>query len=400
MATQPSGASLVGGEAGYPSHVRAVAVCAIVLLNACGAVGERPLTASAAPPSAVSAVSSAVERGPSDFTGEYMVDSRPIWMGWLSLTQTGKSVSGALTLAEPDGKGSTKATTHSVSGAIDGDSLSLTTGMILGTVGMTFTGRRSNESVTLTYPSKTGELQAAPFRRASQAAFNEALAAWQQQLASAYADAERAAAAAKALAHRNASLAQVVKDRGADLRSAIAAVRTQTQRLNEQLADATTYSGRAQTAIKTLQSDLARVQRSASGTLDQYRACQTVRYDYEQSMGYTYNQTLGYERRQFANTVKELDTALGAVDARIASTERAATALVAAIANSPLRVDGTPAPGDEKQPIQAYRTTAATVAKELDTLRRLDITVLNAAQGLMGEGGAIWTRVKTAHKCA
>jgi hypothetical protein len=371
---------------------------ATILLAACGStVGSAPDATSGA----AAGVSKTVERGPSDFTGNYMTDNRPNWIGWLALTQTGTSVSGSLITVDPDGKGSTIADTLTVTGSTDGaNAVSLTTGSVFGTTGTSISGRRSGDQITLSYPNKTGQLQAAVYRAASQAAFNQLLADWQAQLGAAKADADRAAAAQKAINDRNAALAQAVRDRSADLKSLISLLASGTSTRKEQIASAVYDINGEQADLTHLQSDFNVLQSDAKEPIDQYKACVTVSYDFNVTMGYDFNTALGYDRGQFATVATTLQTNLGAVDQRTADIQAAAAALAAAITASPLTVTGVLAPGDEKATLDTYRATAASVTTQLATLRATDASTYASAANLLAQGQIIWNTVKAKHGCS
>jgi len=365
------------------------------LVAGCGTV--TPLAA----PSATTGVSTAVERGPSDFTGNFMTDQRPNWMGWLSLTQSGVTVSGSMINVVPDGKGTTKATANAVTGTTDGGSaLSLTTGSFLGTTSVSFSGRRTGDQIALTYADGTGQLQTATYRAASQAAFNDALSAWQLELTIAKAASDKAAADKKARDDRNAALAQAVRDRSADLQSLITLLSNGTSNRKGQIADAASDIKGEQSDLAALQSDLATLQKDSREPLDQYSACVAVRYDYNTSMGYDFNTALAYDRNAFTKVAQTIDTNLSAVDQRVAETQQAARALAAAIAASPLVVTGVLRPGDEQATIDTYRATAASVATQLASLRTTDASTYTAAQNLMSQGLSIWNTVKANHGCS
>ncbi len=388
------------------AHARVVPllVVAALVLASCGSTATSPDgPAPSTVPTALTtlAVSKSVERGPSDFTGNFMTDNRPYWMGWLALPQSGVSVTGSMITVEPDGKGSTKATTATVNGTTDGGSVvSLTTGSFLGTTGLTFSGRRSGDEMTLTYADKTGQLQAPVYRAVSQAAFNDALSSWQAQLAAAKGDADRAAAEKKATDDRNAGLAQAVKDRSNDLRSWISNLTSYNSRLLNDIASAKDHvNGGEQDALKTLQGQLVTLRKDSTEPLSQYQACSSVSYEFNSSMNYTFSSSLAYSRNQFASVATGLDTALAAVGDRIRSAQNASKALGTAIAASPLGVTGVASPGDEAQVIKTYSATADSVTKQLADLRATDAATYAAAQNLVAQGQAIWNTVKANHRC-
>lgn len=365
------------------------------LVVSCGAV---PSLATSSPNTSISTT---VERGPSDFTGNFMTDNRPYWMGWLSLTQSGVNVSGSIISVEPDGKGNTKATTNSVTGTTDGGSaLSLTTGSFLGTAGVSFSGRRTGDQIALTYPDKTGQLQTATYHASSQATFNNALAAWQAQLATAQAEADRQAAQQKATEQRNSDLAQVVKLDASLLRAWIVNLTSYNSQLGSNIANAKDYLSAEQDTLKTLQDELATLQRDSKEPLTQYQACSSVSYEFNSSMNYTFGNSLAYSRNNFAQIASTLDTQLAAVSGRIQSTQSASKELATAIAASPLVVTGITLPGDEAQTIKTYSATADSVAKQLTDLRATDSSTYAAAQNVMAQAQAIWNTVKTNHHCS
>src|SRR5579859_4357100 len=92
-----------------PATARTALALVGALLAGCGTAASPSVPTATASASATSVVSTKVERGPSDFTGNFMTDNRPYWMGWLSLTQSGVTVTGSMISVEPDGKGSTTA---------------------------------------------------------------------------------------------------------------------------------------------------------------------------------------------------------------------------------------------------------------------------------------------------
>ncbi|MBI3522037.1 MAG: hypothetical protein HY071_02910 [Chloroflexi bacterium] len=330
-----------------------------------------------------------------------MTDQRPYWMGWISLTQSGTSVSGSLISVEPDGKGNTKATTNPVTGTTDGGSaLTITTGSFLGTTGISFSGRRSGDQIALTYPDKTGQLQTATYRAASQAAFNDALTAWQLELALAKTAADRAAADKKAQDDRNAALVQAVRDRSAELQSMINQLNSGTANRKSQILDAASSIKGEQSDLTQLQADFATFQKDSREPLDKYGACTTARYDFMTSMAYDFNTSLVYDRNSFARVAQTITTNLSVIEQRVAETQQAAKALADAIAASPLSVSGVLAPGVEQATIDTYRSTATSVATQLASLRATDASVFASAQDVMNQAQAIWNTVKANHGCS
>jgi hypothetical protein len=302
---------------------------------------------------------------------------------------------------EPDGKGSTKATTETVNGTTDGKLVvSLTTGSFLGTTGLTFSGRRSGDQITLTYADKTGQLQAAVYGAAAQATFNASLTSWQTQLAQAKADADQAAADKKATDARNNALAQAVIDRSRGLQDMISLLAGGTRNRINGVAQAASDLQGAQGVLGSLRTHLALVRTDATEPLSQYQACNVVRYDFVNTMGYDFNNSLSYDRNNFAAEAATLATNLTAIEQRVAETKQAAAALGYAIAASPLRVTGVLSPGDEQTTIDTYRATATAVAKQLVDLRATDASIYATAQDLMAQGQSIWNTVKANHRCS
>src|SRR5437879_5662566 len=93
------------------------------------------------------------------FTGTFIADGRPRWMGFLSLTQTDHSVNGFLLVAQPNDHGATTSETITVEGSADGNAMTLHSKTFLSFGSVTFDGRLSGSVLTLSFPSSSGRVE-------------------------------------------------------------------------------------------------------------------------------------------------------------------------------------------------------------------------------------------------
>lgn len=172
------------------------------------AIPTPPATASPTPAYPSPASAPVIGAGPSRFTGSFMVDGRPTWLGFLRLTQTGTAVTGYLLVVQPGNQGATAGQTVSVQGNTDGDAITLIASSLFNLANLTLSGAmQRNGQLMLTAPTSSGYVETLPFVPASQNAFNAAVAAWQQALGSAYASELQAQADATAQAERQNAVA-------------------------------------------------------------------------------------------------------------------------------------------------------------------------------------------------
>ena len=96
-----------------------------------------------------------------------MADERPNDLNFLSLTQSGNTVTGYLTIVVPDGQGSTKAETISLQGTTDGDAITLNANYFFGNA--VITGRRTGNQLVLSNATQSGQIESTVLTPASQA---------------------------------------------------------------------------------------------------------------------------------------------------------------------------------------------------------------------------------------
>jgi hypothetical protein len=151
------------------------------LLGACQTVANttnasEPSPTTASQPSATRAVP-ALGASRRDLTGYFVIDSRPKWIGYLSLTQSGSVLDGIMVSVNPDGVGGTDSKQTNVLGQTSGTDFRLNTTML---------GVQRGDDIELTYPGPSGRIETLIYARASQNQFNNMLSEWQEQLKAAY----------------------------------------------------------------------------------------------------------------------------------------------------------------------------------------------------------------------
>lgn len=110
-------------------------------------------------------------------TGGYLVDGRPMFLMYLSLTQVGETLSGYTVLVQPSVDGGIgnelSSRTYTVEGATDGVAITLIVDHQI-----TMTGTKQGDDLVLSYATETGEVATDVFVPASPEAFNQALSEW------------------------------------------------------------------------------------------------------------------------------------------------------------------------------------------------------------------------------
>jgi hypothetical protein len=120
------------------------------------------------------------------FTGTFIADERPGWIGLLSLRQADQGVKGFLVIAESTRDGKTSSKTITVEGFADADMLTLESKSFLNLSSVTFSGQLGQGRILLSFPTSSGRIQMIKFVRASEAEYNTRLAGWQHELRAAY----------------------------------------------------------------------------------------------------------------------------------------------------------------------------------------------------------------------
>lgn len=132
---------------------------------------------------AVGVIPSAARQDDADkLTGSYLLDTRPVGLMFLSLTQTGAKLGGYTILVEPDteegAEGELKSRQLGIEGTADGGAVVLNLGDWWNGQSV-LTGRNEGANLVLTYPTEAGQIQTAVFVPASPDEFNRALAEWE-----------------------------------------------------------------------------------------------------------------------------------------------------------------------------------------------------------------------------
>ena len=175
------------------------------------------------------------------------------------------------------------------------------------------------------------------------------------------------------------------------LRQAIATVRDQTGALKDADSTAKSAAKETQGVLTTMQKDLATEKKdAATKPMTCYVAGVTVPYDYNVTLHYDYTVSLVYQRNQFANAADAAAKAeaAGAAAAKQASDSAATLQRATSVAKYP--VPGLKAqPGDEKAVIDAFNTGVQAAHADLDPLKAADNDVQQQADGIMADGQGV-----------
>jgi hypothetical protein len=348
--------------------------------------------------------------GPSKFTGEFMADTGPDELVFLSLTQTGNEVSGYYIYVNCTKEGySSSVSAH---GVVDGDSITLNFGGELGFF-ITATGSKIGNKIILTFPSAsgTGTVVTLTFIPSSRDAFNHAVAVCrdeveqQQQSIRATEQAVRATEEAQAQATQIAIAGkEKVKELASKLYDSIEVIKQSTQRIKDGLDDVKDALSEEQSVIETMRAHLEEEKQHASvRPMTCYQANAVVAHDYNATLKHDYDASLSYFRNIFASVLKKLESELFKVEANERTARNIARDLkqIMRTATYPLP-DLTSCewwtcysrPGDEEGPIADYLAAAATALKELPALKAADADVLKTADGIMAEGKSVLDAVQ------
>jgi hypothetical protein len=312
--------------------------------------------------------------GASSFTGTFVADQRPSQILFANLTQSDKDVTGFLLVVQPDGKGATKSQTFPVTGKADKQTVSLTTSAFF--VSVPIVGKKDGQTLTLSLPNASGVMQSASLKPANQEEFNRVVGQWSESLGEAHRQQVADQAKRKAL-----------QDQASTLHSNIDDLRSRAKRFGLLLTEVDETLGDQRSALQQLEKDLANVRREAAKRpMEQYQACQTTRYAYEQTMTYIYRQTLKYHRGRFEERAKELDISLGQVQERAKVTHQSARTLADLLVHSPPSAPLPATPGAEEAPIAEYLAAATATRQGLIDRRSTNSEILKSADGLMGDG--------------
>lgn len=328
----------------------------------------------------------AVSYGQSKFTGTFMADFRPEGMMYLMLTQTQEVVSGSLMVVSPDSKGGTESQTVPLHGVADRDAITMTVKRLFGD--SMVSGRTQGEQIVLMFPSKSGFISTVTFVPASESEFNMILTDWRKQLASTYGETQRI---------------KVQQDRQQKLARALAADVTAIKhtRIPGDLNDVKQALASERSALRELEGRLTHLKRLAAvRPMTCYHARSTVGYAFRSELMYTYRSVLGYADRQFQDAVKRLEERLSRVENNVARIKHEAQELNQSIkltqgALTKLDI----MPGEELPAIEEYQVIAASVRKELQTLKLENERILNRAKEIVREGRAVMEKAQSLITC-
>lgn len=110
--------------------------------------------------------------------GGYLLDARPEALLYLSLAQTGQTISGYMIAVEPDTDGTLMSEQFSVEGVTDGTNVTLVIGDWFSGQ-LTMSGSKEGDDLVLSYPTSSGAIETAIFVSTSSDTFNQALADWE-----------------------------------------------------------------------------------------------------------------------------------------------------------------------------------------------------------------------------
>lgn len=363
----------------------------------------------------VSCLAAPLLPGSSGFSGTFMADNRPDSLQFLSLTQSGNTVSGYLLHVRGYWPGGVSGTTFSVQGTVDGDAITLSfssCGLVIGCAVIgSATGRKSGDTIVLTLPTESGTVDTLTFTPASQDTFNRAVAEFHQ-------DQQRQAQATQIAIDTQEWIKkdreqneQRIKNGASALHDSIYAIQDSVQTLKSNLDSIKLDLSNEQIEIKDMQADLEKeAQDAAVRPLTCYQVG-SVQYDYT-SVNYHHDSLSSY-RKAFSEDVMRLESELSKVKANIVRAQRAAQDLERAMRTSKYPLPDltkcdwcflcSPVcysqPGDEEGPIADYQAAADAASKELSSLKAADAAILKTADNIMAEGKSVLEAVKTQINC-
>jgi hypothetical protein len=319
-------------------------------------------------------------------TGTYAVDNRPHELLFLTLTQSGHQLSGALTITAPDGKGSTAASVADVTGSIEGGNIDLKAG------GLHLNGTQQVGAIVLTAPSTTGYRVTFRYKPTTEDDFNKLLTIWRQNLSMAH-SAEAKDAAAQRAENDN------IKALSRELTTDVGNVRD--TGIPYELAQMETGTKEQKAALAQIQKDLEALKREAEvRPMTRYQACQTVQYAFRQTMTYSYINTLGYAVKTYREGRAKLEKRLANSPEIAAKLTRDADALQQALRLAKYTVQTNVASVDgARAELSKYRALGADAQARIPILQATVDNLIAEAKALMEEGNVIATEVSQRANC-
>lgn len=308
--------------------------------------------------------------------GAYVADNRPRELLFLTLTQSGHQLSGALTTTASDGKGGTAASVADVTGSIDGGNIDLKAG------GLHLNGTQQGGAIVLSAPTTTGYRLALRFMPTTEDDFNKLLTSWRQSLAIAHGAAVKEAAAQMA---ENDYITALSRELTTDVGT------LQGTGIPYDLAQMETGIKAQHSALAQIQKDLEALKREAAvRPMTRYQACETVPYAFGQTMTYSYKDTLGYAVTTYREGKASLEKRLANSPVVAAKLTKDANALQQALGTAKYRPQTNVASVDgARAELSKYRALAADAQARIPKMQATVDDLIAQAKALMEEGKAV-----------
>jgi len=320
------------------------------------------------------------------FTGTFIAESKPSGAMYLALIQTQNSLSGSLTVIEPDLKDGSRSQTFSLKGSADGDVISLTSN------NLSLHGRKEDTHILLMFPNASGQIATVTFRPGSEAEFNYLVGLARKS---------NSETLQKTQETNQLKEAETVKLSGlADaLRQDVESIKN--TRIQSDLDDIAIAIKDQEAAVRTLETQLTEVKHDATVqpmTCDQ--AYRKIGWDVNNKLGYEYAQTLGYAHKQYKGAVDQLEKRL----------ERAVS-VVEKIKNESRQLDQAMKthqfplpklaiiPGSENAEVERYQALMNTARQELPKFKTKTEAAVARAKEIIAEAKAIGKKAQSMVIC-
>lgn len=319
-------------------------------------------------------------------SGTYVADNRPREILFLTLTQSGNTLAGSLTIVTPDSNGGTAAGTQDLTGIVDGDHVDLKS------YALHFNGSRTGSTLLLSASTTNGYRVTYHFASKNEDAFNQVLTEWRRGLASAH---ERAIVEAAAQASEREAITKLSHELTADINN------IKNTGIPTDLSDMEHAISDQRTAIEQMKNDLLALKRDAEATpMTCYQAYQVVGYDYSQKLGYDYRSTLGYSISTYQNAKGNLEKRLANVPDIVAKVTKDAAALQQALRTKRYQ-SPTPnvSPNDAKDLAVKYQAMASDAQSRLPQLQTEVDNIVEQAKQLIAEGKSVAQGAQSSVAC-
>lgn len=338
---------------------------------------------------AVALFSIAVPVFATTLTGIYIADNRPHELLYFTLIQSKDELNGSMVQVQPNAKGGTTSSSHTVSGTVSDGLFVLRTKLLFNE--LVFNGKVQNGQVQLSYTGPSGRQNTLTLQPADEQKFNQLLAAWRNDLAGAAAVQAKINDAKEAERKHLEALSDTL---ARDIRAIqMSGIENDIRNIADALAD-------AKRALGSLSSNLERLKADAAvRPMTCYQAYQTVAYDFNQTMGFDFNQSLGSAINQYRFSMASMRTRLNNGENILKQVPEHAEALRAAIASSKFGIRVTPLPQEADAPLAKYKEIMEKARGNMPGWSAESETIVGEAKALMREGRDVMAGAQALVRC-